>query len=97
VEWAILRNDANEFSNAIQDEPATARIPMLDLTGEVGGNGVKTNVLCVVDIVDGSGEIGGDGLLFGGQIWRRHESALVLICTGVDSRPPYRWLHHRCE
>ena len=36
---------------------------MLDLAGEVGGNGVKTNVLCVVDIVDGSGEICGDALL----------------------------------
>jgi len=54
LEWAVLRNDPHEFSNVIQDEPATARIPVLDLVGEVGGNGVKTDVLRVVDIVDGS-------------------------------------------
>jgi len=36
---------------------------VLDLAGEVSGNGVKTNVLRVVDIVDGSGEICGDALL----------------------------------
>jgi len=63
LEWAVLGNDPHEFSNAIQDESATARIPVLDLAGEVGGNGVKTNVLCVVDVVNGSGEICGDTLL----------------------------------
>ena len=58
---AVLGNDPHEFSNAIQDEPATACIPLLDLAGEVGGNGV--NVLCVVDVVNGGGEICGDTLL----------------------------------
>ena len=62
MEWAVLGNDPHEFSNTIQDEPATARIPVLDLAGKVS-NGVETNVLCVVDVVDGSGEICGDALL----------------------------------
>jgi len=52
MEWAVLRNDTNEFGDVIQDEPTTARIPMLDLAGEVGGNGIKADVVCVVDIVD---------------------------------------------
>ena len=64
MKWAVLRNDPHEFSNALQDEPATARIPVLDLAGEVGGNGLEADVLCVVDIVDRSGEVGGDALLF---------------------------------
>ena len=58
-----MGNDPHEFSNALQDEPATTCIPVLDLTRGVGGNGVKTNVLCVVDVVNGSGEVGRDTLL----------------------------------
>ena len=63
MEWAVLGNDTNEFGDAIQDEPTTACIPVLDLAGEVGGNGLKADVLRVVDIVDGGREIGGDTLL----------------------------------
>jgi len=36
---------------------------MLDLAGEVSGNGLEADVLCVVHVVDGSGEVGGDTLL----------------------------------
>jgi len=36
---------------------------VLDLVGEVGGNGVKRDALRVVDIVDGSGQVGGNALL----------------------------------
>ena len=53
MEWAVLGNDTNESGDAIQDEPTTARIPVLDLVGEVGGNGLEADVLRVVDIVDG--------------------------------------------
>ena len=63
MEWAVLGNDTNEFDNAMQDEPTTARIPMLDLAGDVSGNGLEADVLCVVHVVDGSGEVGGDTLL----------------------------------
>jgi len=37
---------------------------VLDLAGEVGGNGLEADVLCVVEIVDRSGGVGGDALLF---------------------------------
>ena len=41
LEWAVFRNNNYKFFNSLQCEAATAPIPMLDLTGEVGGNDVE--------------------------------------------------------
>ena len=41
LEWAIFRNNNYKFFSTLQCEAATAPIPMLDLTGEVGGNDVE--------------------------------------------------------
>jgi len=82
LESAVLGNDPHEFSNALQDEPTTARIPVLDLTGEVGGNDVKTDVLRIVDIIDGSGEVGRYTLLLTVLLWRTN-MASARKCTRI--------------
>jgi len=53
LEWTVFANYNYEFLNYVYHKSTTARIPMLDLTGEVGDNGVEVQRVGHVDVLDG--------------------------------------------
>ena len=57
VEWSVLSYGQDEFRYAVQDESAAASVPMVFLIGQMSGDRLQIEVLCVVDVVDWRGEV----------------------------------------
>ena len=94
---AVLCYTEDEFRDAVEDKAAAIAIKVIELFGEVGGDLLQVQVLCVIHVIYKHREEGWNSLLSFGHITNQHAVYTNLYTYGSTTHKPRTKFSMRCQ